>query len=232
IKVLNRAHAAREAFSRQLMELQESERKRIANELHDSLGQSLSIIMNRATMCLDSPDNHDHLVEQVGEIAIAASEAIDETREIAHNLRPVELDRLGLSKALRAMIKKVSSSSQIEILDEVDHIDGAFPVDSQINLYRIVQECLNNVAKHSRATEAAVTIKRDSCGVRITIRDNGIGFALAETRRDTSDRYGLGLSGISERARLIGGKCTIDSEAGKGTQVTITISAKKIDTGA
>src|SRR5215471_85752 len=230
IRILNRAHAAREAFSRQLMELQETERKRIANELHDSLGQSLSIIMNRATMCLDAPDNHDHMVEQVGEIAIAASEAIDETREIAHNLRPVELDRLGLSKALRAMIKKVSSASHIEIPDEIDHIDGIFPGDSEINLYRIVQECLNNMARHSRATQAAVAIKRDSRGVRITIRDNGVGFVRAEMSETGEGRYGLGLSGISERARLIGGKCAIDSAPGCGTTIRITVAPRNLQT--
>jgi signal transduction histidine kinase/ligand-binding sensor domain-containing protein len=228
IRVLNRAHAAREAFSRQLMELQESERKRIANELHDSLGQSLSIIMNRATICLETPGNHDHLVEQVGEIAIAASEAIEETREIAHNLRPVELDRLGLSKALRAMIKKVSSASHIQIRDDIDNIDGIFLADSEINLYRIVQECLNNVARHSRATEAAVAIKRDSRGVRITVCDSGVGFAPPDNGQ-ASGRYGLGLSGISERARLIGGKCTIESAPGSGTTVTITVGARKIE---
>jgi signal transduction histidine kinase/ligand-binding sensor domain-containing protein len=231
IRVLNRAHAAREAFSRQLMELQESERKRIANELHDSLGQSLSIIMNRATMCLETPGNHDHMVEQVGEIAIAASEAIEETREIAHNLRPVELDRLGLSKALRAMIKKVSGSSHIQIRDDIDNIDGIFPADSEINLYRIVQECLNNVARHSRATEAAVAINRDSRGVRIIVRDNGVGFAPPENGQPPTDRYGLGLSGISERARLIGGKCSFESALTRGTTVTITVSARNIEGG-
>ena len=228
IRVLNRAHAAREAFSRQLMELQERERKRIANELHDSLGQSLSIIMNRATLCLETPGNHDHMVEQVGEIAITASEAIEETREIAHNLRPVELDRLGLSKALRAMIKKVSSSSHIQIRDDIDSIDRIFPGDSEINLYRIVQECLNNIARHSRASEATVTIKRDSRGIRITVRDNGVGFTSPENGQPATDRYGLGLSGISERARLIGGKCTFESAAGRGTTVTITVGARMI----
>jgi len=230
ISILNRAHASREAVSRQLMELQESERKRIANELHDSLGQSLSIIMNRATMCLDSPDNHDHMVEQVGEIAIAASEAIDETREIAHNLRPVELDRLGLSKALRAMIRKVSSASNIEIRDTIDHIDGIFPGDSEINLYRIVQECLNNIARHSGATEAAVVIERDSRGVQITIKDNGVGFVPSAAGQNTEGRYGLGLSGISERARLIGGKCAIDSAPGCGTTITITVGSRNLQT--
>jgi signal transduction histidine kinase/ligand-binding sensor domain-containing protein len=232
ISILNRTHAAREAFSRQLMELQESERKRIANELHDSLGQSLSIIMNRATMCLDAPDNHDHMVEQVGEIAIAASEAIDETREIAHNLRPVELDRLGLSKALRAMIRKVSSASHIEIPDSIDHIDGIFPANSEINVYRIVQECLNNIAMHSRATEAAVVIERDSREARITIKDNGVGFVPSATGENREGRYGLGLSGISERARLIGGECTIDSAPGSGTTITITIGGRSLQTGA
>ena len=210
------------------MELQERERKRIANELHDSLGQSLSIIMNRATLCLETPGNHDHMVEQVGEIAITASEAIEETREIAHNLRPVELDRLGLSKALRAMIKKVSSSSHIQIRDDIDSIDRIFPGDSEINLYRIVQECLNNIARHSRASEATVTIKRDSRGIRITVRDNGVGFTSPENGQPATDRYGLGLSGISERARLIGGKCTFESAAGRGTTVTITVGARMI----
>src|SRR5205085_667494 len=102
ISRLQRAHAAQEEFSRRLIESQESERKRIAAELHDSLNQSLVIIKNRAVLSLTTPDNQERTTEQLNEIADAATQAIDEVREIAYNLRPYHLDRLGLTKAIEA----------------------------------------------------------------------------------------------------------------------------------
>ncbi|MFN0108204.1 MAG: two-component regulator propeller domain-containing protein, partial [Blastocatellia bacterium] len=173
---LEQERAAQAAFSRQLMQSQEDERKRIAAELHDSLGQSLAIIKNRALLSLSTPDDHDRALEQLREISEASGEVIDEVKEIAHNLRPYQLDRLGLTKTIIGMIQKVSETSDLRFAVEVDGIDGLFTPEGEINLFRIVQESVNNIVEHAQATEASVTIKKTDRSVSVTIRDNGKGF--------------------------------------------------------
>src|SRR5215510_16465041 len=116
----------KESFTTQLIESQEAELKRIASELHDSLGQSLVLIKNSALLGLNNSDDHATTVTRMAEISETASQAIGEVREIAYNLRPYQLDRLGLTKAIEAILGKVSSSSQIEFSSLIERIDGMF----------------------------------------------------------------------------------------------------------
>ena len=216
---LKRRQAEREAFSRQLIESQESERKRLARELHDSLGQNLLIAKNWALIGLNSlaPDNpaREHLTE----ISETMSLTLDEVREIAHNLRPNQLERLGLTSTIEQMVRQVSNSSDIEFITETDNIDGLLSKDSEINLYRVVQECVNNVLKHSAATKCWLSIKRTIAGAQIICRDNGRGFdPVAHLPKN-----GMGLIGVAERVRIVGGRFTMESTVGKGTTICITI---------
>ena len=226
IASLKRLHAVQTAFSNQLIESQEQERKRIAAELHDSLSQSLSIIRSRASLCLTRLDDQQRAREQIDEIEAAAAYALDEVREIAHNLRPVELDRLGLTEALQAMARKVDDSTPIALTTAIDPIDGCLSSEAEINLYRIVQEGLNNITRHSGATAAWVAIKRQANNMQITIRDNGKGFVPT----GASGR-GFGLLNITERARMLGGKPLIHSAPGQGTTITINVALKGTDNG-
>src|SRR5262249_39022678 len=145
ISTLKRAHQAREAFSRQLIESQEAERKRIAAELHDSLGQNLLVIKNRALLAMTSAN--EGTLEQLTEISSATDQAIDEVSEIAYNLRPYHLDRLGLARAIEAMLRRVSGSSGINFSSDIDELDGLLDERSEISLYRIIQESVNNIVK-------------------------------------------------------------------------------------
>ena len=222
IASLQVAKAAQEAFSRKLIESQEAERKRLAGELHDTLGQSLSIIVNQADLLLNKPQDQARLTAQASEIASAAAEAMREVRQLAYQLRPVELDRLGLTKALRAMVKKVSSATGIRIDAQVDEIDDLFTSESEINLYRIVQESISNIVKHSEATQAEVMIKRVSNSVSVTVHDNGKGFNAAGSQNDA----GFGLRGILERTRILGGRHTLESAPGSGTRLNVYIDLK------
>ncbi len=223
---LKKARAAQEAFSRQLIESQERERKRIAAELHDSLGQSLAIIKNRAALSLSQPEDHERAIEQLDEISTAAVYAIDEVREIAYNLRPYQLDRLGLTRALEAMLKKTADSNNIKFLLAIDEIDGVFEKESEINLYRIVQESVGNILKHADATEARVSIKKGEREVLITIQDNGKGFQTDASPLREAGRGGFGLFGIAERVRMMGGRHVITSSPGAGTTVTVRFDLK------
>ena len=163
---LQKAHAAQEAFSRQLIASQERERGRIAAELHDGLGQNLLIIKNRAFMAGSKIADPPAALAQLAEISATAALAVEEVREIARNLRPYQLDRLGLTLALKDIIEKVSDTSVIDVTADIDELAGVLPPEAEINLYRIVQEGINNVVKHSGAATCACrrqTRAADAC---------------------------------------------------------------------
>jgi signal transduction histidine kinase len=225
---LEQRQAAQQAFSQQLIESQEAERKRIAAELHDGLGQNLLVIKNRALFGLLQPDDAPRAAAQLTDISTTVSQALDEVRQIAANLHPYQLDRLGLTKALTAMIRKVGEAAQLEIAIMLDDLDGVLPdgtldAAGQINLYRIVQECLNNIVKHAAATEASVQLQRTPQSLNLTIRDNGRGFAPAAVQSASDGKGSFGLTGLAERARLLGATLSIESAPGAGTLITLTI---------
>jgi signal transduction histidine kinase/ligand-binding sensor domain-containing protein len=227
VGILKRAHATQEAFSRQLIESQEEERRRIAIELHDSLGQSLVLIRNWALLGLKASDEQAPARGNLNEISTTASEAISEVREIAYNLGPYQLDRLGLSKTIEEMVQKVSNSSPVMFNVEIDELDGVFSRQAEISIFRIVQEAINNVVKHSRATEARISVKRDSAYLALTIQDDGRGFPTEEYSTNGADRRrGLGLMGMFERVRILSGDWAIDSAPGLGTTIRVRIACR------
>jgi len=221
---LHRRHAAQEAFSRQLIESQERERQRIAAELHDSLGQNLLVIKNRALLGSSAPTGSAAL-EQLAEITAAAAESLSEVRAIAYNLRPIHLERLGLTATLEEMIENIAAASGIEFEFAIAPLDGLFDKDDEINLFRIVQECLNNIVKHSRARQASVVLQRSESEARITISDDGAGFdpASPAPANGPAPKAGLGLTGLGERARMLRGSLQLQSALGRGTIVLIKI---------
>jgi ligand-binding sensor domain-containing protein/signal transduction histidine kinase len=219
---LESRQAVQQAFARQLLESQESERKRIAAELHDGLGQNLLVIKNRVLLnATTMPDEQART--QFNELSAAVSQTLEEVRTISHDLRPPHLDQLGLRTALVAMIEQVAASSTTRFTHEIGELDGLFPPGDDIMLYRIVQEGLNNILKHSGATQAEINISVNASEFALTIRDNGHGFpANGDTRR----RAGLGLQGIAERVRILGGTHTIQSTSRQGTTLTVRIELK------
>jgi signal transduction histidine kinase/ligand-binding sensor domain-containing protein len=219
---IRRAQAAQQAFSRQLIELQERERQRIAAELHDSLGQSLLVVKNRAMLGAMSQPGQPAL-DHFQEISAAAAQTLDEVRAISYDLRPHHLDQLGLTTTIGAMIEKVEKSAAIKITRELDDIDGMFPPSDEITIYRIIQESLNNVLKHSHATEAHVAIRSYEDAVEIVIRDNGQGFGRRDSRDDAAGPGGFGLKGIAERVQMLGARHSIESAPGQGTTVRVRL---------
>ncbi|HRH42853.1 MAG TPA: two-component regulator propeller domain-containing protein [Pyrinomonadaceae bacterium] len=219
INQLRKLNAAQEAFSRQLIESQEAERKRIAQELHDSLGQNLLVIKNRALLGLATEDKD----EQFGEIQESVTDALSEVRTIAYNLRPLHIERLGLSSTIEEMVENVEAASGIQINYDIAKIDNLFTPENEINFYRIVQECLNNIVKHSKATKASVEVFRENENITLNIRDNGSGF----NAENMNIQRGLGLNGIAERVKILGGTYSIESEIGKGTTILVKIEREK-----
>jgi signal transduction histidine kinase len=160
---------------------------------------------------------------QFTEFSDAVSQTLEEVRTISYDLRPSHLDQLGLRTAIVAMIEKVSASSTIQFTHAVDELDGLLRPGDEITLYRIVQECLNNILKHSGATKVALNLAVQAGELALTIRDNGRGFMPNE---ETHWRAGLGLQGIAERVRILGGTHVIESAPGQGTAVTLRIALK------
>lgn len=221
---LRRAHAAQRAFSQQLIELQEGERKRIAAGLHDSLGQNLLVIKNRALLGLRTPPVDGATPrEQLEEISHISSQALDEVREISYALHPVHMDRLGLTKSVQTLIRKVASVSNIEFTSEIANIDSFFSKESEINIYRIIQESINNIVKHSEAKKAHLLVKHENDIVEISIIDDGKGF-VADAAPYLEP--GLGLASISERAHMLGCKQSIQSAPGRGTTIYLKLETR------
>ena len=228
VSQLQQAQAAQQAFSRQLIASQEAERKRVAAEMHDSLGQHLVVIKNLALFLLRSKKNvpaTENDAQTITEISDEASSAIEETRAISYNLRPFHLDRLGLTKAIEAMIRTAGTASNIHFTSDLDNIDDLFAEDLRINFYRIVQESLGNIMKHSQATEVVIRLKRDPENVVLSIEDNGCGFTPAAHASQAANS-GFGLTGMAERASLLGGVFKVRSTLGQGTTVTVEIHLK------
>lgn len=219
IAQLKRLNAAQESFSRQLIESQESERKRIAQELHDGLGQNLLVIKNRALLGL-SVEGKD---EQLNEIQETVTDALNEVRTIAYNLRPLHIERLGLTSTIEEMVEQVEAASGIQISYDISKIDNLFTAENEINFYRIVQESLNNIVKHSKAPKASVEVFRDNQKITLEIRDNGLGFESEKVK----EKNGLGLNGIAERVKILKGTYLIESEINKGTRVLVEINIEE-----
>jgi signal transduction histidine kinase len=215
---LQRQNAAQEEFSRRLINAHEAERRRIAAELHDSIGQSLAMIKNSSIFAVQSVKDLDTAKEQFEEITQESGNAISEVREIAYNLRPHLLDRLGLTKAISSMLNKAADNLHLKMFLQINDIDGLFDSESELSVYRIIQESLNNIIKHAEATEVRVSIERNEDLINIKIEDNGKGFAV-----NTKNQSGFGLLGMSERVRMLGGIISIKSEPDNGTTTEIEI---------
>jgi signal transduction histidine kinase/ligand-binding sensor domain-containing protein len=220
ISQFERARKAQIEFARRLISSQEVERKRIAAELHDSLGQALLIIKNRAELSRRFLPEPQKALEQIEHIEATAAESIKEVRHIAYDLRPYQLDEIGLTQALKDLVRSVSSSCEVTIAASIAPIDDLYSVDEAINMYRIVQEALNNIVKHSGATKASVTLTRDDGHISLNIEDNGRGFN-EEDQETSYERRGFGLTGLAERARILGAVLTIKSTPGHGTSVLL-----------
>ncbi len=222
---LERQQAEQLAFSQHVLGKLEEERRHIAGNLHDSLGQTLMVIKHRVILAAESLAGQPAIKGAMDEISTATSQAIEEVQRISHGLDPHQLNHLGLTRAIRALINGASESGSIIFASRVEPIDGLFEREAETHLYRIVQEAVANILKHSAATEATVVIKKQAESVSISIRDNGHGFDQSRPAAQMHD-FGYGLSGISERVRILKGTLVIESQPGAGTSLTAEIPFK------
>lgn len=208
-------------LSNLLLDAQEAERKRISLELHDELGQALTVIgMNLEELGTAVPDEAaPQFQERLAETTVLADETLEQVREMALGLRPSLLDDLGLVPALRWHINRLDQRLAIDISFEAVGCEHRLPTQVETALYRIVQEALTNIAKHAQASRACVHLKCGRLSIVTTIEDDGQGFDPSAADAGS----GVGLLGMRERAALLGGKLTIDSRPGLGTRLMLEI---------
>ena len=214
-------------LSSQLLTAQERERKRIAIELHDELGQAMTVLkLQLRAVERKLPDAQAPLKEDCENILHYADTIIENVRRLSHDLSPPILEDLGLSAALYYLVDDSTRHYEIGTDSNMDDIDGLFSHEAEITIYRIFQEILANVGKHANATRLTLRVKKESGQVAFHLEDNGCGFDLgALQKRDP--RKGLGLAAMDERVRMLNGDLTIEARPGSGTRTTFVIPTTK-----
>ena len=212
-------------LSRKILEAQENERKKVAQEIHDSIGGSLAAIKFALEEKLEYMGrNPQSNVISLEKIISYVDETIKETRRISAHLRPSLLDDIGLMASLSWFCRefqKLHPTMQLE--QELKVAENIVPDNLKVVVYRVLQEALNNIGKHSEATHVRLQLVRQDNHIKLTVADNGCGFDPAEKLSDTTIASGFGLSGMRDRTMICDGKFEITSEPGKGTTVQISL---------
>jgi two-component system sensor histidine kinase UhpB len=219
-RLLRRIEDERRRSGRLVLRAQEEERRRLARDLHDEVNQALTAILLRLQAL--SEDAPPELDDQIGELKTLVNQAMEELLRLARQLRPASLDDLGLIAAIESQIQRFSEQSGIQSSFHHEGAPEALTEDQQTVIYRVVQEALSNTAQHSGATFVDFDLRVfPSHGVELRVRDNGRGFDTNGGPVESSS--GIGLAGMAERARLVGGELTVNSSPGNGTRVRLYI---------
>jgi two-component system sensor histidine kinase UhpB len=216
-------------LARQIVSAQEDERKRVALELHDELGQALTAIdFDIAAMEEALMPRLDPVVEQrLTRVKSLLSDMDEQVSAMALNLRPSMLDDLGLIPALRWYVGRYVDRVDVRVDLEASGLSERLPQETETVLYRIVQEALTNVAKHAQASRVSIHLECGVSSVTVTIRDDGLGFDMEGVADLQPSRQGIGLLGMQERAASLGGGLSIESRPGEGTRLTIEIPLRE-----
>ena len=210
-------------YLHEITRAQEEERKRISHELHDDTIQALVALSRQLDHISGGRDVPEELRARLEKLWKQTNDIVGGVRRLSHDLRPAALDRLGLLPALEWLASETKKYSGIETAVKVIGAQRRLPEEVELVLFRVTQEALRNVWRHSQAGKSEITIEFGEAKTRITVSDNGKGFTLPEKMGDLPRAGKLGLAGMEERARLLGGAITIQSQPEKGTSVTIEI---------
>lgn len=219
---LREAHERLKALSQQLMEVQENERRRIAHDLHDEIGQALTVVkMNLQTMqrLTDTSAIAVPLLDSLGVI----DQTLQHVRDLSLDLRPSLLDDLGLAPAVRWYLSRQAARTGWKIEVEVDESIQTPPQSVAIACFRVIQEAVTNIMRHSNATSVSVSLQQQEGDLVLRIRDNGVGFDVRSAFDQAAEGKSMGLIGMQERVRGINGSLAIESEPGRGAEIRVRI---------
>jgi len=193
-----------ERFSQELLVSQEKERRRISKDLHDGLGQRLLLIKNKLV------DSKDARTKEMVDFAI------DEVRSISRDLHPFQLQEMGITKAIENTLSEVDDNTTLFVSTEIDNIDDIFSPEQEVNIYRIVQESMNNILKHAKAEATRISVKKLTNSIIISVKDNGVGFDFPEKLQNLKS---LGLKTLLERTKFLNGQMKVQSIKDNGTTI-------------
>jgi len=208
-----------------IIEAQEEERKRVAREIHDGPAQSMSNIVINAEICEKLLDkNIDEAKKELQNLKKVTRDSLQEVRKIIYNLRPMALDDLGLLPTLERYVISFKEDTKINVVLKSRNVNEDLKPIISLTVFRIVQEALNNILKHSKSKSACVTLERTDQNLRINIIDYGIGFNTKDIRMTNSDLAGgFGIFSMKERVALLEGEFEVESEIGNGTKIKVFI---------
>jgi len=214
-------------YLRQCLKAQEEERKRLACELHDDTSQQILLLAHGVDNLASKASNYlpQELRDDFENLYELSQQAYQSIRRYAQALRPRILDDLGLVPAVKWLAQELTNLAGIQVRVKTDIIP-ALPPETQLVLFRIAQEALNNIHRHSEASEANITVEYQEDEVKVTISDNGKGFELPKELSDFAGQGKLGLTGMAERVQLVGGEIEITSQIGKGTKIIVKAPTK------
>jgi two-component system, NarL family, sensor histidine kinase UhpB len=221
--LLQRIEEERRRSGQLAMRAQEEERRRLARDLHDEVNQALTAILLRLeALAHETPAER---APEVAELKRLVNQAMDELLNLARQLRPSALDDHGLVPAVETQLKRFSSRTGIEVRLDTSGDPDALPEVVQTAIYRVAQEALTNVTRHAGATVVQLELEEDEGAAELRVRDDGGGFDPSAVTRSSTDvpGGGLGLVGMAERARLVGGELDVRSAPGSGTTITLRV---------
>lgn len=226
-EALKKSEKSLRLLSNRLISAQENERKRIAYELHDDLGQSLVGLKMQLSGLQKKSKRKEKGLEQ--EIALALNtinEVTENVRQLSRELRPSVLEHLGLLEALQWLFEDFSGKYGIKIMNSIEEMTKKFSKEQEIIIFRIFQEGLANIGRHARATRVTIDLKDEGNSAVFSIKDNGQGFNIKEVKGRNPSTTGLGLIAMKERALMAGGTIDIKSETGKGTSIVFSVQKR------
>ncbi len=216
---LAQTRRSRDGLIKKLISSQEEERKRVARELHDNTGQSLSTLM-LSLHFLEHSETEEDFKYKIEEFRSLLQQAIDQVRFVSWQLSPTPLDKLGLVEAVQSFVRKYEETTgwyvelRIRDLEDIE-----LPPEVEINLYRVIQEALTNISRHARAERVDISVSMEQGTLQLQIDDDGIGFNPDSLARENGEEATMGLNSMKERIALIGGRLSIESAPGRGTRI-------------
>lgn len=224
---LRRSRERYRQLARFALMAQEEERRRISRELHDETSQALSGLVLNLQAVIEMVEmagiQDSRIKETLKKAHTLAVEVGNEVHRLIVNLRPTLLDSLGLVPALRQHAESVLAPLGISLSFHFDELGRTLPKDVETNLFRVAQGAIGNIQQHSKATSATISLTVNGNDLTMTISDNGVGFDVSQIKTVEPSGRGAGLFSMKERVQLMGGKCNVQSQPGKGTTVTVRI---------
>lgn len=231
VRLLHEVQAARnrlQSLSAQLLQAQEAERRAIARELHDEIGEELTVIQLQLQDLLEG--DPAQLPANVEETIATVERVLDQVRDMALDLRPAQLDDLGLAEALRWYLERHAVRAGLKVVLDVPPLIPRPPAQVETTRFRIAQEAVTNILRSAHASHAWVSVTYDADALTLIVRDDGRGFDVGAVRSQLQHGASLGLLNMEERAALLGRRCTIESTVGRGTLVRAWLPLRLPDT--